>query len=147
MRTIIFMLLLTAVVLQGCAGVAAAPVLSAVTAGAEASKQGYTFLDSGRLNFTVEGPVATTEDAVRRAIQRLDLTLRWEEPREKGPDGRTWSLRSDHRHLVLIEVRHLTDAMTKVEVRAGPLGDKATAHVIAAVIREELARPEAVPTP
>lgn len=146
MRTVLFILTITAM-LQGCAGVAAAPVLSAVTAGAEASKQGYTFLDSGRLNFTVEGPTASTQDAVRRAIERLDLTIRWEEPREKGPEGHTWSLRSDHRHLVIIEVHHLTDAMTKVEVRAGPLGDKATAHVIAAVIREELTRPETAPSP
>ncbi len=146
MRTVLFILTITAM-LQGCAGVAAAPVLSAVTAGAEAGKQGYTFLDSGRLNFTVEGPVASTEDAIRRTIERLDLTIRWEEPRENAPDGRTWSLRSDHRHLALIEVRHLTDAMTKVQVRTGPLGDKATAHVIAAVIREELTRPEAGPTP
>lgn len=145
MRT--FFLLLIAAILPGCAGVAAAPVLSAVSAGAEAGKQGYTFLDSGRLNFTVEGPVTSTEDAVRRTIERLDLTTRWEQPQENAPDGRTWSVRSDHRHLAVIEVRHLTDAMTKVQVRAGPLGDKATAHVIAAVIREELTRPETAPTP
>lgn len=132
-------LLPAALLLPACA--AAAPALTAVSAGAAAGEKGFSFLNSGRLHFVEDGPLEPTADAVRATIDRLDLMVRYENE-ETHDDGtvheREWSVRSDHSHLVIIVLDHLTDSMTSVQVKAGPFGNKPAAQLIASTIKEEL---------
>ncbi|MFG0298759.1 MAG: hypothetical protein ACF8K1_04065 [Phycisphaerales bacterium JB047] len=134
-----FVLLAAILILPGC--VAAVPLLSAGAAAGSAGKAGYSFWNSGLLTYVDEGTTVQMNQAVRRTIERLDLTIdetKLRDDPEDDLDGRWWSIESDRGHLITIETRPLTSVMVEVKINAGAFGNKAAAELIADRLKAEL---------
>ncbi|MFG0245122.1 MAG: hypothetical protein ACF8MF_03605 [Phycisphaerales bacterium JB052] len=132
-------LLAALLILPGC--VAAVPLLSAGAAAGSAGKAGYSFWNSGLLTYVDEGTTVQMNQAVRRTIERLDLTIdetKLRDDPEDDLDGRWWSIESDRGHLITIETRPLTSVMVEVKINAGAFGNKAAAELIADRLKAEL---------
>jgi hypothetical protein len=137
--TLVSVLVAGAAHMPGCAA-AAVLAVSAISAGAAAGEKGFSFWQSGRLYYVDEGSIEQMTDAVRLMIQRLDLTVRSE--RDIVDDGvleaRHWIIRTDHGHLLRLEVEPLTSALIAVELDTGAFGNKAAAELVAQRIKDEL---------
>ena len=132
-------LIAAALALPGCA--AAVPLVSASAAAGKAGEAGYSFWSSGKLTYVDEGTTQQMNQAVRRTIKRLDLTIDETKLRDAPGDdleGRWWSIESDRGHLVTIETRPLTSVMVEVKINAGAFGNKAAAELIADRLKAEL---------
>lgn len=132
-------LIAAALALPGCA--AAVPLVSASAAAGKAGEAGYSFWSSGKLTYVDEGNTQQMNQAVRRTIKRLDLTIDETKLRDAPDDdleGRWWSIESDRGHLVTIETRPLTSVMVEVKINAGAFGNKAAAELIADRLKAEL---------
>lgn len=129
---------LVCVGLAGCA--AAIPAVSAISAGAAAGEKGYSFWSSGRLYYVDEGTTDEMTVAVRRMIDRLELTIHDEREKFDGDEfeSRAWSLRTQRGHLLWLTIEPLTPVLTAVELDAGVFGNEAAAQLVAQRVKDEL---------
>lgn len=138
-RSIHLLLLVSSVAtLQAC--IAAVPAVSAISAGAAAGEKGYSFWRSGRLYYVDEGSVEDMTQAVDRMVNRLGLTVgdRRDVLKAGQLGERQWVIRTDHGHLLRLEIHPLTRSLVGVELDTGAFGNNAAAQLVAQRIKEEL---------
>ena len=138
--------------LSGCAILAGSTIALAASS-ASAAQAGYAFWSAGSLTYADDQSLLLVNEAFDWALERLamEVTNDKREPLRSAEDiqldegehlsielARTRTVRiSDERgHLGTVTLTRLTERMTMVKIRVGPLGSQAKAKLIADEVYE-----------